>query len=101
MVLEQRQANRHGIDGKNHKALRIWYDKRTLSVSISITEITEINSHVYSLSVNEKDNASLQWGRIIFSISGAGSIRYLCGEKNKMLTPFHVHKKLILHGAWS
>ena len=61
--------------------MRVWYDERTLSITVHITEIPEMNSHIYSSLINEKDNARVQWERMVFSISGAGLIVYSYRKK--------------------
>ena len=43
---------------------------KTFLISVNIREIPEMNSHIYSPLINEKDNAAVQWERMIFSING-------------------------------
>ena len=57
----------------------------TFLISVNIREIPEMNSHVYSPLINEKDNAAVQWERMIFSINVAELIGYSY-IKNEMLT---------------
>ena len=49
---------------------------KTFLISVNIREIPEMNSHIYSPLINEKDNAAVQWERMIFSINGAELIGY-------------------------
>ena len=58
---------------------------KTFLISVNIREIPEMNSHIYSPLINEKDNAAVQWERMIFSINGAELIGYSY-RKNEMLT---------------
>ena len=58
---------------------------KTLLLSVDIRKIPEMNSHIYSPLINEKDNAAVQWERMIFSINGAVLIGY-SHRKNEMLT---------------
>jgi len=57
----------------------------TFLISVNIREIPEMNSHIYSPLINEKDNAAVQWERMIFSINVAELIGYSY-RKNEMLT---------------
>lgn len=51
----------------------------------------------YSPLINEENNAAVQWGRMVFSINGAGSIGYSYGKKWNV-DPFTCMYKV--HSMW-
>lgn len=79
--LNKNRQIRLGIDEKNCKAVRVWCNKRMLSISVDITGIPEMNSHICSPLINEKDKAAMQWERMVFSVNGAGLIGYSYRKK--------------------